>query len=150
MTINRGLPPEASPEALLGGGMTDATSGVPPSAASLPDVEYLTHLANAMFAQPPGGGLGAVGLLPASPATALPKGPLPADPLKPVDVPLAGAPGVNSTFAPSAHGAPLSRPLPPSPTAVPLPGEADLRALLKTEDPVARFRPPRPRACGEA
>jgi cysteine desulfurase/selenocysteine lyase len=108
----------------------------------LPDVEYLTHLANAMFAQPPGGGLGAVGLLPASPATALPKGPLPADPLKPVDVPLAGAPGVNSTFAPSAHGAPLSRPLPPSPTAVPLPGEADLRALLKQRIPSPAFALP--------
>ncbi len=59
----------------------------------------------------------------------------PVDGFKPVDVPLVGAPGVNSSFKPSAHGAPFSgprRPI-PSPLAVPLPGEAELRALSKPE-----------------
>ncbi len=142
MTTNiEGLPSEAAGKAIEGAG--EDARGFDP-ASGLPSVEVLTRLANDMFARLPGGGFhpgGAPVIIPEAaaaspaPATALPMGPLPADPLKPVDVPLAGAPGVNSNFAPSAHGAPLSRPLPPSPIAVPLPGEADLRALLKQRIP---------------
>ena len=142
MTTNiEGLPSEAAGKAIEGAG--EDARGFDP-ASGLPSVEVLTRLANDMFARLPGGGFhpgGAPVIIPEAaaaspaPATALPRGPLPADPLKPVDVPLAGAPGVNSNFAPSAHGAPLSRPLPPSPIAVPLSGEADLRALLKQRIP---------------
>ena len=138
MPIN-GLPPEMFPEAALGGGMADATSVVPSSAAALPDVEYLTSLANAMFAQLPGG-LGPVGALPVAPQLpASPESVVPPPQILPVDVPLAGAPGVNSTFRPSAHGAPFSGPARPvtSPSAVPLPGEGELRALLSS-----RLSPP--------
>jgi cysteine desulfurase/selenocysteine lyase len=117
-------------------------------ARGLPGAEILTRLANEMFSRLPSGAIGASVLTPETAAAAsnayppqgLPaqipvKGPLPADPLKSANLPLAGAPGVSSRFAPSAHGAPFSRPLPPSPAAAPFPGEADLRALLKRRIP---------------
>ena len=68
----------------------------------------------------------------------------PVDGFKPVDVPLVGAPSVNSSFKPSAHGAPFSgpqRPI-PSPLAVPFPGEAELRALLSPRLSQAAFPQP--------
>ncbi len=138
-TTIEGLPSEAVAAKTLESAGEDARGFDP--ASGLPSVEILTRLANEMFARPPGGGFnpgGAPVITPETvaaatpaPAIAWPKGPLPADPLKPADVPLAGAPGVNSSYAPSAHGAPFSRPLPPSPSAVPFPGEGELRALLK-------------------
>ncbi len=117
-------------------------------ARGLPGAEILTRLANEMFSRLPSGAIGASVLTPETAAAAsnayppqgLPaqipvRGPLPADPLKSENLPLAGAPGVSSRFAPSAHGAPFTRPLPPSPAAAPFPGEAELRALLKRRIP---------------
>ncbi len=141
-TTIEGLPSEpAADETIEAAG--EAARGFDP--AGLPSAEILTRLANEMFARLPGGGFnpgGAPLLTPeaaaaasSAPAQILPRTPLPADPYKSVDLPLAGAPGVNSNFKPSAHGAPFARPLPPSPSAAPFPGEAELRALLKDRIP---------------
>jgi cysteine desulfurase / selenocysteine lyase len=133
----------------------DAARGFDP--AGLPSAEILTRLANEVFARLPGGGVnpgGALLLTPeaaaaasSAPAQILPRTPLPADPYKSVDLPLAGAPGVNSNFKPSAHGAAFTRPLPPSPTAASFPGEVELRALL--QDRPASAQPLAPALTGQ-
>jgi cysteine desulfurase / selenocysteine lyase len=150
---------ESSPfEAVAGEAASDAARGFVP--AGLPSTDALTRLANEMFARLPGGGFHAGGepaITPeaaaaasSAPAQILPRTPLPADPYKSVDLPLAGAPGANSNFKPPAHGAPFARPLPPSPSATPFPGEAELRALLKDRIPSpASAQPLSPQLAGQ-
>jgi cysteine desulfurase / selenocysteine lyase len=137
-TSIEGLPSEAAAGAAIEAA-SEAGRGFDP--AGLPSAEVLTRLANDMFARLPGGGLNPGGAPVITPEAAaavssptaqiLPRTPLPAAPYKSVDLPLGGAPGANSNVKPSAHGAPLARPLPPSPSAASFPGEAELRALLK-------------------
>ncbi len=64
-------------------------------------------------------------------------GPVTVAPHSAADMPLARAPGLNSSFRPSAHGASISGPTRPivSPSAIPLPGETELRGLQDSRLP---------------
>ena len=141
--------PESFPSQASADAVFDRTAAGP-----LPDLDFLTRLANEMFAQVPGGVADTAAVSGLSGAEAAGGSPeflppwhqnlRPVDGFKPVDVPLMGAPGVNSSFKPSAHGAPFSgpgRPI-PSPLATPLPGEAELRALLSPRLSQAAFPQP--------
>jgi cysteine desulfurase/selenocysteine lyase len=122
--FSRGL----SSQGFRGGNPQEGFGGGVP--ASLPDEAYLTRFANEMLAQMPGsgpsglnlGGLQPSGLQGSAPSSLA------------IDAPGVGAVGAlsNSNLRPSAHGAsiPGMAALRGVPSAIPLPGEADLRALL--------------------
>jgi cysteine desulfurase/selenocysteine lyase len=101
----------------------------------------LTRLANEMFAQVPGGVPSGVNLGGLQPSGL--QGGAPSTPSLAMDSPGLGALGMmsNSNLRPSAHGASIPGIAAPRgvPSAVPLPGEAELRALLapRLASPVA-------------
>ena len=121
--------PGLSPHGVKGGDPAEGLGGGLP--APLPDEAYLTRLANEMFAHVPGGV--PPGLSPGLQPSGL-QGGAPSSPSLAADAPALGAVGMmsNSNLRPSAHGASIPGMAAPRgvPTAVPLPGEVELRALL--------------------
>ncbi len=120
--------PGFSPHGVKGGDPAEGLGGGLP--ASLPDEAYLTRLANELFAQVPGGV--SPGLNPAAQRPSGLHGGAPSS--LAADVPALGAVGTmsNSNLRPSAHGASIPGMAAPrgAPSAIPLPGEAELRSLL--------------------
>ena len=131
--------PGLSPHGVKGGDPAEGLGGGLP--ASLPDEAYLTRLANEMFAQAPGGG--PPGLNPGGLQPSGLQGGAPSSPSLAADAPGLGAVGMmsNSNLRPSAHGASIPGMAAPRgvPSAIPMPGEAELRALLapRLSSPVA-------------
>ena len=130
MTTSDAFSPGLSPRGVKGGDPQEGIGGGLP--ASPPDEAYLTRLANEMFAQAPGGvpsGVNLGGLQPSGLQAGAPSSPSLA-----VDAPGLGAVGMmsNSNLRPSAHGASIPGMVAPRgvPSAIPLPGETELRALL--------------------
>lgn len=126
--------PGASPQGVKDGGPEKAVGAVP---AALPDEATLSRLASEMFAQVAGGGVSGLnlgGFQPSGPAS-LASSPTSAA----VDAPALGAIGTlsNSNLKPSAHGASIPGMAAPRgiPSAIPIPGEAELRALLSQRIP---------------
>ena len=141
-TSTNGLPFPASAEAAFEDRAGDAASAGSVPTGPLTDVNFLTRLANEMFAQLPGCVPDTAPAPLASGAKAAGGSPeflppwhqdlRPVDAFRPLDVPLVGAPGVvNSSFKPAAHEAPFS-----------VPGEAELRALLSPRLSQAAFPQP--------
>jgi cysteine desulfurase/selenocysteine lyase len=125
--------PGFSPHGVKGGDPAEGLGGGLP--ASLPDECYLTRLANELFSQVPGGvpsGLNPGGLPPSGLQVGAPS-------WLAADAPALGAVGTmsNSNLRPSAHGASIPGMVAPrgAPSAVPLPGEAELRGLLASRSP---------------
>lgn len=142
ITTANPLPTAPSPDNPAEINLGEAASGAA-LPASLPDEAYLTRLANEMFAKLPGSGIGSVN----------PSGLQPADvpgfsPSPSVDTQLVGASGAssNSNLRPSAHGVSPAGAFAPRgvPSVIPLPGEAELRALLSQQIPTAAGTQPRP------
>lgn len=126
--------PRFSPHGVKGGDPAEGLAGGLP--ASLPDEAYLTRLANELFSQVPGGvpsGLNPGGLSPSGLQGGAPSS-------LAADAPALGAVGTmsNSNLRPSAHGASIPGMVAPrgAPSAVSLPGEADLRGLLSPRLPL--------------
>ena len=131
--------PMLSTQGVKGGDPAEGLGGGLP--ASLPDEAYLTRHANEMFAQVPGGvplSVNPGGLQPSGM-----QGGAPFSPSLAADAPSLGAVGMisNSNLRPSVHGASIPSMVAPRgvPSAVPLPGEAELRSFLspRLTSPVA-------------
>ncbi len=139
MTTSDAFSPGLSPQGVKGGDPQEGFGGGLP--ASLPDEAYLTHLANELFTQLPGGVPGGVNLGGLQPSGL--QGGAPSSPSLAADAPGLGAVGMmsNSNLRPSAHGASIPGMVAPrgAPSAIPLPGDAELRALLspRLTSPVA-------------
>ncbi len=130
MTTANAFSPGLSPHGVKGGDPAEGLGGGLP--ASLPDEAYLTRLANEMFAQTPGGAPGGLNLGGFQPSGM--QGGAPSNPSLAADAPGLGAVGMmgNSNLRPSAHGASIPGMAAPRgvPSAIPLPGEAEWRAVL--------------------
>ena len=130
MTTSDAFSPGSAPQGVKGGNPQEGFGGGLP--ASLPDEAYLTRLVNEIFAQAPGGVPGGGNLGGLQPSGL--QGGAPSSPSQAMDAPGLGAVGMmsNSNLRPSAHGASIPGMAAPRglPSAVPMPGEAELRSLL--------------------
>ena len=146
MTTSDAFSPGLSPHGVKGGDPQEGFGGGLP--ASLPDEAYLTRLANEMFAQAPGGVPSGVNL--GGPQPSGLQGGAPSTPSQAMDAPGLGAVGMmsNSNLRPSAHGASIPGMAAPRgvPSAIPMPGEAELRALLAPRLPLPVAGQPLPGA----